>query len=335
MALPKIQAEEIRGVLALMPTPAKQGADRWDSEKTVDLEEAARLTESFVSSGVDAILLNGTLGECATLTWEELQDFTDTVVNVVRGRVPVFAGATTMNTRDTIRRARAFSELGADGLFLGRPMWVALDDYGIVRFYRDVSEALPHLAIVLYDNPGAFKGKISPKAYAELAKIPQVVASKHMGLLLGEDVFFSDLNAVQGRIRLLPLELEWYSLAKVAPEQVVACWSGFCACGLAPAISLRDAIFAQDWDLAQSIHQDMEWATETFFPEGDFRKFALYSIQIDKIRDKAAEYFRPGPSRPPYTNLPASYEKGAAECGRRWKALQEKYAKQVAANTPR
>ncbi len=209
MALPKIQAEEIRGVLALMPTPAKQGADRWDSEKTVDLEEAARLTESFVSSGVDAILLNGTLGECATLTWEELQDFTDTVVNVVRGRVPVFAGATTMNTRDTIRRARAFSELGADGLFLGRPMWVALDDYGIVRFYRDVAEALPHLAIVLYDNPGAFKGKISPKAYAELAKIPQVVASKHMGLLLGEDVFFSDLNAVQGRIRLLPLELEW------------------------------------------------------------------------------------------------------------------------------
>ena len=335
MAIPKIQVEDIRGILALMPTPAKQGADRWDEENTVDLEETARLAEAFACSGVDAIMLNGTLGECASLTWEELQDFTDTVVKVVRGRVPVFAGATTLNTRDTIRRARAFSKLGADGLFLGRPMWVALDDAGIVQYYRDVAEALPHLAIVLYDNPGAFKGKISPKAYAELAKIPQVVASKHMGFLAGGAAFFADLKAVQGKIRLLPLELDWYFLAKLAPEQVTACWSGFCACGPAPAIGLREAIFAQDWELAQSIHKDMEWATETFFPDGDFQKFSMYSIQINKTRYKEAGYFHPGPSRPPYINIPAAYEEGAAECGRRWKALEEKYAKLVAANTPR
>lgn len=329
MVLPKMHVQDMRGVWALMPTPAKQGADRWDAKDTVDLEESARLAEDLVSAGADGIMLNGTLGECATLTWEEIQEFTRTVVNVVRGRVPVFAGATTLNTRDTIQRAAVFSELGADGLFLGRPMWVPLDDDGIVRYYRDVAEALPYLAIAIYDNPGAFKGKISTDAYAELAKIPQVVASKHMGLLLGADAFSADLKAVQGRIGLLPLELEWYPLAKLAPEEVTGCWSGFCACGLAPTISLRQAIFAKDWNLAQSIHQDMEWATETFFPEGDFRKFAMYSIPIDKIRDKAAGYFRPGPSRPPYTHLPAAYEEGAAECGRRWKALEEKYAKQV------
>lgn len=334
MTVPKLQAGDIRGVVALMPTPAKPGADRWDARDTVDLEETARLAEMLVASGVDSIWLNGTLGECATLLWEEIQAFTDAVVKTVRGRVPVFAGATTLNTRDTIRRAKAFSELGADGLFLGRPMWIPLDEPGIVQYYRDVAEALPQLAIAVYDNPGAFKGKISPGAYAELSKIPQVVAAKHMGLLLGPEAFFADLKAVQGRMQLLPLELEWCSVAKLAPE-VAACWSGFCACGLAPSISLREAISAQDWHLAESIQKDMEWATETFFPEGNFQKFGMYSIPIDKIRDAAAGCYRPGPCRPPYTLVPPAYVPGAAECGRRWKTLQEKYARQVKAAAAR
>ncbi len=92
---------------------------------------------------------------------------------------------------------------------------------------------------------------------------------------------------------------------------------------------------ARDWDRAQSIQKDMEWATETFFPEGNFQKFAMYSIPIDKIRDQASGYCRPGPPRPPYTSVPAAFAEGAAECGRRWKALEEKYAKQVRANTVR
>jgi dihydrodipicolinate synthase/N-acetylneuraminate lyase len=49
---------------------------------------------------------------------------------------------TTLNTRDTIARARALVELGADGLFLGRPMWMSLDPAGILRYYRDIAEAL-------------------------------------------------------------------------------------------------------------------------------------------------------------------------------------------------
>jgi hypothetical protein len=38
-----ITAQELKGALAIMPTPAKPGAERLDATNTVDLEETARL----------------------------------------------------------------------------------------------------------------------------------------------------------------------------------------------------------------------------------------------------------------------------------------------------
>jgi len=203
-------------------------------------------------------------------------------------------------------------------------MWVALDDRGIVQYYRDVAEALPEMALVIYDNPGAFKGKISPAAYRELSRIPQIVASKHIGLLGGE-AFLADLRAVQGRIRLLPLESDWYYWARLFPEEVVACWSGNVACGPAPVVALKEAILGRDWERARRVTEEIEWALEPLFPGGNFQEFLKYSIQLDNAQFEAAGYIRPGPTRPPYTWAPEAYMEGARESGRRWAQLQRRY----------
>ncbi len=326
----RLTAEDVRGVVAILATPALPGAERWDMTETVDLEESARHANALVEAGVDMILTNGTFGEGATLTLDELMAFNDAVVATVAGRVPVFAGATTLNTRDTIDRGRRLREIGADGLFLGRPMWVALDDDQIVEFHRSVAEALPDMAQIAYDNPSAFKGKISSQAYARLAEIPQIVASKHMGLgLLGER-YTADLEAVAGRINLLPVADDWATSARMYPEQATACWSGDVNCGPAPVTALRDAIRARDWALAEQIQADIAHAVETLFPGGDFNEFQRYNIQIDRAEFEASGYFTPGPTRPPYTTAPAAYLEGGAEVGRRWAALQKKYAGQSA-----
>ena len=54
-----------------------------------------------------------------------------------------------------------------------------LSDEMIHRFDRDDAQALPDMNKFLYDDPDAFKGKISTRCYGELAKIPQMVASKY------------------------------------------------------------------------------------------------------------------------------------------------------------
>jgi 4-(2-carboxyphenyl)-2-oxobut-3-enoate aldolase len=321
-----LSAGDIRGIVAILPTPALPGADRWDAADTVDHAETERLTRSLVEAGVDIILTNGTFGEGATLTLEELLTFNDTVIQTVGGRVPVFSGATTLNTRDTISRGRALRDLGADGLFVGRPMWVALDDGQIVEYHRSVAEALPDMSQVAYDNPSAFKGKISASVYSRLAQIPQIVAAKHMGLGLLGDRFIADLEAVAGKIRLLPVADDWATSSKMYPDEVQACWSGDVSCGPAPLLALRDAIFARDWESAEAIQSEISHALELLFPDGSFDEFSKYNIQIDRAEFEAAGYFKPGPTRPPYTSAPASYLAGGAEVGRRWAELHKKYA---------
>lgn len=319
-------AADVTGVVAILPTPALPGADSWDATDTVDLAETERLTRALLDEGVDMILTNGTFGEGASLTLDELLAFNDTVIRTTAGRVPVFAGATTLNTRDTIERGRRLTALGADGLFVGRPMWVALDDDQIVAFHTAIAEALPGHSQIAYDNPQAFKGKITPEVYARLAGVPQVVAAKHMGLGLMGERFVADLEAAGDRIRLLPVAGDWATTARRFPELARACWSGDVACGPAPVLRLRDAIRSRDWDRATAIQDEIGEALAPLFPGGSFEEFSRYNIQIDRAEFAAAGYFVPGPTRVPYTSCPQSYLDGGREAGRRWAQLQRRYA---------
>ncbi|MDF3305340.1 dihydrodipicolinate synthase family protein [Rhodococcus sp. T2V] len=319
-------AQDISGVVAILPTPSLPGSDRWDARETVDVAETERLTNALIDDGVDVIMTCGTFAEGASLTLDEVITFNDTVIRTVAGRRPVFAGATTLNTRDTIDRGRTLRDLGADGLFLGRPMWVALDAEQTVEFHRNVAEALPDMAQIAYDNPNAFKRKISPQEYARLAEIPQIVAAKHMGLGLMGERFAEDLAAVSGRIRLLPVAGDWSTTARRFPDEIRACWSGDVAAGPAPVLRLRDAILDRDWDRAEKIQADIGEALEPLFPNGSFEEFSKYNIQIDRAEFEAAGYYRPGPVRPPYSSCPDEYLECGREAGRRWAALHSRYS---------
>lgn len=327
----KLTAQDIKGIVGIMPTPIKDGANTWKDRDVVDLEEASRGVDKLVRDGVDMLLVNGTFGEAATLTWDELKKFSATVVETIAGRIPVFLGATTLNTRDTIERATYFRDLGAEGLFLGRPMWCQMSEEMTVQYYKDVAEALPDMNILIYDNPEAFKGKISTRAYAELAKIPQVVASKYRSVLAGisSDTLVADMRAVKGNIKLLPHDCDWYYAAKWYPEEIDACWSSGVSSGPAPVVALKKALKEGDWVKAKQITDELYWAYERFLPQGSFQIFNIYNIAIQKARFDAAGYIKAGPALPPYHVVPQFVLDDAKECGSRWKQLQEKYANEA------
>lgn len=318
----RIATSDVSGVWAIMPTPATEDASDPSVLDSVDRDETRRATDALITDGVDAIMTNGTFGEGATLTWDELIGFATTVIDEAAGRVPVIVGATTLNTRDTITRARALRDAGASGLLLGRPMWSPCDDVAIIDFYRHVADAVPELAIVVYDNPVSFRGKLSANVYAQLARIPQVIAAKYP--ILGP-AFLSDLDAVGDSVRLLPVERDWYAAWKSAPTAILACWSGSASCGPAPAIALRDAIRGGRVDDAEEISAAYLHASQPFFPEGSFEIFSTYNVQLEKIRIDEAGYMKAGPSRPPYVSCPEDYAAGARESGRRLAELHLRY----------
>lgn len=320
---PKIRAQDIKGVYNILPTPAIKTASLLTVDDTVDYDATTRLVRAVVDGGADGIMTNGTFGEAATLSFDELERFVARVVEEVGGEVPVFGGATALGTRETIQRGRALLALGASGLFLGRPMWCECDDATIIGFYTDVAEALPDAPIIIYDNPEVFKGKISTAVYRELAKIPGVVGSKYIGLT---PVYEADVEACGDDLTIMPLDVDWLSARRRVGEVARSVWTGSGNCGMAPLIALRQAIFAGDEGAASAVTADMAHSFETFFPNGSFHDFSLYNIPLEKARFAAAGMVDPGPPRPPYHFVPEQYLEGAREAGRRWALLQQKYA---------
>ena len=320
----RLTTADITGAWAIIPTPAKDTASDWRAEDTVDLDETARVVDELIRAGIDGILSLGTLGECATLTWDEKRAFMATVVETARGRVPYFGGTTSLNTRETVRQTRAAYDLGVDGTMLGPPMWCYPDLPTVIRFYRDVAESCPDIAICVYANPEAFKFDFPRPFWAQITQVPQVVAAKVVGIATLE----ADLRLSKSQVRLLPVDSNYYAAARIAPEDCTAFWSGGALCGPAVQIRLRDEVAAAkksgNWSAAKELSAAIGAASARLMPNGSFAEFSKYNIGLEKARMNAAGWMKAGPCRPPYHLVPEDYLKGARESGKMLAALHAK-----------
>ncbi|AVV46096.1 aldolase [Streptomyces sp. P3] len=339
--LPKITGRDMRGVMAYPPTPALPGAERVDAVDTVDLDETERMIRNLINDGVDAIALNGTLGEMATLTLEEWKAYAACVAETVRSvdeDFPVFIGATTLNTRDTVSRMKYLADLGITGTLLGRPMWGEMVAPVMERFYRDVATAVPELAIVVYDNTAAFRGIIPRRVYKTLVELPQVVAVKYAG---GASVGFryhNDMAHTGTRFPLMSIETDWYPAWEMYGEELVGmAWSSTTAMGPGPVLELRDALQQGRMEDARWLTERLRWAHEPFLVGQDFMEFAKYNIPLEKIRVNGAGYISVGKCRPPYTEdlVPQGHVTTTDEHVKRYLQIRAEIEQRFGKRTPK
>jgi dihydrodipicolinate synthase/N-acetylneuraminate lyase len=317
----QLDPKNITGAIGMLPTPSTADADRWQCEMSIDLDQVAQMVSRVRAAGIRTVMTCGSFGEGASLLPEEHVALTACVADTLGSDALLFAGATTLNTRATIRLGRTLMDAGADGLFLGRPMWMSLDGPGIVRFYQDVAQALPGTPLVIYDNEFAFKGKIDTQTYAELSRIPEIVATKH----IGGPTMSDDLEAMEGRMAVLPVDSQWAAFARRHPDQARACWSGNVADGAEPLIALERAIAKRDFDRADAICARMAWAQGPMFPGGKLENFVDYNIPIAHARLEGSQLVQTGPPRPPYLFAPQGHLNGGRETGRRWASLRDEF----------
>lgn len=313
-----ISLDAIRGVVAMLPTPSTDGADRPDATFSIDLDETERATRALIAAGISVIMTNGSLGEMATVSYEEWFKFNEVVLSTARDvdpHFPIFVGATTLSTQRTIALARDVKKLGGKGIFVGRPFWCALDAAAMFEFYRAICEAVPDLSVVIYDNPEAFKGPIPTSVYAELAKLPQVLAAKCMGVT---PKYHADVVAVDRQMHLLPIEVDWFSARSMWPDRTPACWSSTVICGPTPVMKLAQLLDNNDLAGARDLTMRIARTYAPFLGAQNFAEFAKYNIALEKARFDAAGFIRVGPARHPYNAAPAEYVEGSRETARLW-----------------
>jgi 4-hydroxy-tetrahydrodipicolinate synthase len=158
-----------QGSMVAVVTPMKDGA--------VDLRALRELVEWQLTEGTDGIVPCGTTGEGATLTGPERAEVVRAVVETVRGRAAVIAGAGSNATHECIEGVKRVKELKADAALVVTPYYNKPTQEGLYRHYMAIWEAT-RFPIVAYNVPSRTSGDILPETVARLAKAGAIVGIK-------------------------------------------------------------------------------------------------------------------------------------------------------------
>ena len=317
----------------MAPTPCVEGGEHWSNTNSVDLEETARMTENLIRDGIGGIALNGTTGECAALLWEEKTGFVDTVVQVARGRVPIFAGATSLGTKETIRQMRALKDIGANGAFIGLPLWQTPTIENSVRWFADLGEAVPDMGIMVYSNAMFFKSTFPfPFWVGVRKKAPTVITNKITSPAIMQDL--EEIVRLTGdQVRYLPQEGNAYPAWQRVGDQIKGHWSTSASMGPEPSVALADAIIAGDEERIKEVVADLR-SIPPFRPQGQedpelYLQFPQLNAQSEKARFRAAGYIKCGPTRAPYSDddMPDDWKESCETHGKGWAEMRKKYMK--------
>jgi 4-hydroxy-tetrahydrodipicolinate synthase/2-dehydro-3-deoxy-phosphogluconate/2-dehydro-3-deoxy-6-phosphogalactonate aldolase len=146
-------------------------------DESVDYEGTAAHARYVVDGGAHGVFPLGTNGEFAMLSGDERDRVVRAVVDEVGDEVPVIAGVGAPSTRQTVVRAEAAAEAGADGLVVVTPFYYPLDDTAAVAHYRRVCDAVD-LPTYVYHIPSKTGNELSLSAVDELADIPNLAGVK-------------------------------------------------------------------------------------------------------------------------------------------------------------
>jgi dihydrodipicolinate synthase/N-acetylneuraminate lyase len=148
------------GVISAMTTAFKP-------DETVDHDFLARHAKWQIDNGVDGIVALGSLGEAATLAFDEKVAVLKTLVSALDGK-PVVAGIASLSTREAVALARAAEQAGCSGLLV-LPAYVYSTDWREMKAHVEAIIRATRLSGMLYNNPPAYKTDFVAPQIAELA----------------------------------------------------------------------------------------------------------------------------------------------------------------------
>ena len=174
------------GACTALITPFKDGE--------IDYDSLLNLIEFQISSGIDALLINGTTGESATLSDKEKQELISFAYRQVGGRVPLIAGTGSNSTQKAIELTKFAHSAGVDCALVVTPYYNKASRDGLVSHYTAIADSCD-LPIIVYNVPSRTGVNITLDVYNVLADHENIVGVKEANTSIGE---FAKLSATCG-----------------------------------------------------------------------------------------------------------------------------------------
>jgi 4-hydroxy-tetrahydrodipicolinate synthase len=201
--------KKFRGSATALVTPFK-------SDGSIDEHALRHLVDFQIKGGIDGLVPVGTTGENPTLSSEEQRRVIEIVIEQAAGRVKVFAGAGSNDTREAIEKARFAKRAGADAALVVGPYYNKPTQEGYFQHYDAIAQAVD-IPLIVYNVPGRTGGNIEAstvlrmaeripnvkmvkEASGNLGQIMEIARNKPAGfsLLSGDDAFTLPLMALGG-----------------------------------------------------------------------------------------------------------------------------------------
>jgi 4-hydroxy-tetrahydrodipicolinate synthase len=159
----------LEGSMVAIVTPMKEGS--------LDVRALRDLVEWQLAEGTDGIVPCGTTGEGVTLTASERAQVIKTVVETVRGRAAVIAGAGSNATHEAIEAVKMAQALKADAALVVTPYYNKPTPEGLYRHYLAIWEAT-RFPVIAYNVPSRTSVDMLPDTVARLVKAGAIAGIK-------------------------------------------------------------------------------------------------------------------------------------------------------------
>lgn len=139
----------------------------FDANLEVDHAFVGKHAKWLIDHGCTGIVTPGSLGESATLTFDEKLAIWSTIVNAVGERAPVVAAIASLSTAEAVRLAERAADLGCSGLMV-LPPYVYRSDWREMKAHIEAVFRATKLSCMLYNNPVSYGTDFLPEQIKEL-----------------------------------------------------------------------------------------------------------------------------------------------------------------------
>ena len=161
----------LQGTFTALVTPFKK-------DSTVDFDNISKLIDLQIEGGVEGIVVCGSTGESATLTYKDKQAIIIHAVEYSNCRIPIIAGTGTNETENSKALTLIAKEHGADAALLVTPYYNKPPQDGLFEHFRLIAESVD-LPLILYNVPSRTGVNMTAETQLRLAEsCPNIIGTK-------------------------------------------------------------------------------------------------------------------------------------------------------------
>ncbi len=143
------------------------------TEYGIDYPKMAELIDDQYTNGTAALLICGTTGENATMSFEEHCALLEYAAAQNKGRMKLIAGIGANNTETALRYGKVAEAAGYDGVLMITPYYNKTTQAGLIRHFTYVADRIS-VPMILYNVPSRTGMGISADTYRVLSQHPNI-----------------------------------------------------------------------------------------------------------------------------------------------------------------